>query len=69
MLNLFRVWLVVTITVACVTTPKFALCLLCAGAALGCYTLLIIAVPRLRRPTAQLLAALARPHNVGKADQ
>jgi hypothetical protein len=65
MLILYRLactWLMLTVAVACVVSPKFALMLLCSLLALGCYTLLVISVPRLRRPTALLLAALARPH-------
>lgn len=69
MTNLARLALVLAVALTGVTAPKLALCLLVSGSALGCYTVLVLAIPRLRRPTAALLVALARPHNLGKADQ
>lgn len=69
MLNLYRLVIVLAVSFVGVTSPKLALCLLVSGAVAGCYTLLILAVPRLREPTRLVLAALARPHTPRKADQ
>jgi len=55
MLNIVRLWLVLTVGLAGVFSPRFALCLMVSGAALGCYTLLVLALPQLRRPAAALL--------------
>jgi hypothetical protein len=55
MLNLYRLAIVLAVALACVTSPKFALCLLVSGAAAGCYTLFVLAILRLRHPTAAVL--------------
>lgn len=55
MLILYRLAIVLAVAVTGVTSPKLALCLLVSGAVAGCYTLLVLATPRLRRPTAAVL--------------